>query len=187
MTRKPRWSLALLSVVLLAPEAAARGQAAGDMTVKRLLGDTLQIMVPSTFTQMSEAGRLRYERSRRPTIAFTDKSGAVSIAITQVEQGQLSDAQVETAHKNMIGTLREAFPSAQWHRNDRREISGGHPAFLMDFDAPTTPTAPAARYVILGSALGGKLLTITLKCPPEQAATWLPVWDTLVQSVTYVE
>ncbi len=186
MTRTPRLGLALLALALAVPDAVARGQAGVDMSVKRLLNDSLQLEVPSSFTQMSEARRLQFAPDRRPTIAFTDKSGAVSIAVTLVEKGELYDAQVETAHKNMIGNLREAFPGAQWHRNDRREVNG-HPAFVMDLDAPSTPSAPEARYVIFGSALGGRLLTITLKCPPAQAGTWLPVWDTLLQSVTFVQ
>lgn len=182
MTRIARTAALFL---LLAPSATAGAPTATD-TVKRVLNGALQLSIPADFTPMSEERRMRFPAERRPSVAFVDKSGAVSIAITQVPNGQLFDPQVETAHRNMIGTLREAFPMAQWHRNDRKTVSG-HPGFLLDFDAPTAPSTPEARYVILGAALGGKLLTITFRCPPTQAASWLPVWDIVVQSVTFVE
>lgn len=155
-----------------------------DMAVKRVLDNKLQLQVPQSFQLMSEDKRMRFPKERRPTLAYTDSAGAVSIAIT-LSETKVFDSQVEEAHKNMIANLRTAFPLAQWQRNDRIGVSD-HPAFLLDLRAPTTPSAPEARYVIVGASLGGKLLTITMKCPPAEEQDWLPVWDTVVKSMTFV-
>jgi hypothetical protein len=156
-----------------------------DMAVKRVLDNKLQLQVPLSFSLMSEDKRMRFPKERRPTLAYTDSAGAVSIAIT-LSDNKVFDSQVEDAHKNMIANLRTTFPLAQWKRNDRTAVSD-HPAFLLDLMAPTTPSAPEARYVILGASLSGKLLTITMKCPPAEEQDWLPVWESVVKSVTFVQ
>lgn len=155
-----------------------------DMAVKRVLENKLQLQVPQSFSLMSEEKRLKFPKDRRPTLAFTDDAGQVSILITHSES-KVFDSQVEDAHKNMIANLRTAFPLAQWQRNDRTAV-GEHPAFILSLRAPATPSGPEARYVILGSSLGGRLLTITMKCPPGEENDWLPVWETVIKSVVFV-
>lgn len=155
-----------------------------DMAVKRVLDNKLQLQVPQSFSLMSEEKRAKFPKDRRPTLAFTDDAGQVSILITLAE-GKVFDSQIEESHKNMIGNLRTAFPQAQWQRNDRTAV-GDHPAFILSLRAPATPSGPEARYVILGASLSGRLLTITMKCPPAEENDWLPVWDTVIKSVAFV-
>ncbi len=176
----------LLAATLLCRSAAAFAAGDGvDMVVKRVLENKLQLQVPQSFQLMSEEKRLKFPKDRRPTLAYTDDAGAVSIAIT-LSENRVFDSQVEDSHKNMIANLRTAFPMAQWQRSERRAVSD-HPAFLLDLRAPTTPSAPEARYVILGASLGGKLLTITMKCPPKEEQDWLPVWEAVIKSVSFVQ
>jgi len=174
----------LVPVGILLCHTAAYAADGVDMAVKRVLDNKLQLQVPQSFMLMGEDKRMKFPKDRRPTLAFIDSAGAVSIAVT-LSETKVFDSQVEDAHKNMIGNLRTAFPQAQWKRNDRIGV-GDHPAFLLDLRAPTTPSSPEARYVIMGASLGGKLLTITMKCPPAEEEDWLPVWDTVVKSVVFV-
>ncbi|MEO8503777.1 MAG: hypothetical protein ABI609_07785 [Acidobacteriota bacterium] len=174
----------MLAGTLLCHTAAFAAGEGVDMMVKRLLGNKLQLQVPQSFSQLSEEKRMKFPKDRRPTVAFSDDAGAVSIAVT-LSESKVFDSQIEDSHKNMIANLRSTFPLAQWQRNDRTAISN-HPAFILSLRAPTTPSAPEARYVILGASLNGKLLTITMKCPPKEEEDWLPVWETVIKSVAFV-
>src|SRR5262245_8646565 len=77
-------SVAALIAFLMAPDRAAAQSAQRQdvrLTEKALFDGAVTVLIPETFTLMSEELlRLKYPNERRPTVVFSNERGSVNLA-----------------------------------------------------------------------------------------------------------
>ena len=157
---------------------------AGPALAERsLLGGKLSLLVPESFTQMSdEMLRLKYPYERRPTIVLSNPEGSVNVAVNHT-QDALQPSQLREAHAAVEQGFRNLYPSAQWNRSEIVSLKGRE-FFVLDLRTPAIDTE--IRNIMLGTSYDSRLLFITFNCTRELEPEWGDVGQRIVESASLI-
>ena len=158
----------VITIVLLALTATTAASEP-NLTRRALLGGTLSLLVPESFSQMGdEMLRIKYPAERRPTMVLTNPEGSVNVAVNHT-QNSLQPIQLPQMHAAMDQMFRSMYPSAKWNRSEVVSINGRQ-FFVLDLRTPAIDTE--IRNVMGGTSYKGRLLLITFNCTRELEAQW---------------
>lgn len=165
----------------LAALVAASAAAEPNLAERALLSGKLSLLVPQSFTQMSEEMlRIKYPAERRPTIVLTNPEGSVNVAVNHTGNSLRPD-QLREAHAAMDQTFRNVYPSAKWNRSEVVSINGRQ-FFVLDLRTPAMDTE--IRNIMGGTSLDGRFLIITFNCTKELEPEWEGVGQRIIESAT---
>lgn len=147
---------------------------------KSVLGSRVSLLIPKTFTLMSEEMlRAKYPSERRPTLVYTNERGSVNIALNYTKN-RMPANELAPFHKSMEGSFKKLYPSAEWFRSEVRKINGRE-FFVMELRTPAVDTE--IRNIMLGTSLDDRLLLISFNVTKELEKEWLPTADRIIGSV----
>jgi len=170
--------LLALSLFLFSLASAATLEIGFD--TKSLLGNRLELKVPKGFDIMSEElMKLKYPSERRPTLVYSNDSGAINVALNLTEN-KASQAQMDAYKGMMVQTFTNMYPSAKWESNGVKEINGRKVGYLELI----TPAADTKIYnLIFFTDLDGKLLLCTFNCTEKNITKWQPAAKEIMASI----
>ncbi len=167
----------LLSLTCSLPAWAQSSQA---LAPKTLLGGTVEVLVPVGFAPMGEELlRVKYPRAQRPTLVYSDPSGAVNLALNHTAN-PLQPSQLAEVHQAMEATFKRMYPSAAWFQSGLVTIYGRR-FFLLDFRTPALDTD--VRNMMMGTAVQGRLLLVSFNVTKEREAHWLTAAKKILYSI----
>lgn len=147
---------------------------------KSAINGKLSLLIPEEFTVMSEEMlSLKYPSSRRPTLVYTNEAGSVNVAINHT-QDRMPPASIAAFHRQMDGTFRSLYPSAQWFDSRMTQING-RSWMLLHFRTPAIDTE--VRNLMVGTSLDGRLLIVSANITRELEDQWLAPAEAIIQSV----
>lgn len=158
--------------------------AAERLETRSLLDGRLSIDLPSGFTAMPESmKRIKYPGKRRPAEVYSTSDGAVSFAFNYT-QTEITEAEIEDAHRALSGSFRHAYPDAEWYRSGVYEQSG-LPVFVLELTTPARDTR--IHNLMIGMPLDGRLLLIAFNTTVEQRDRWLEAGHAAMQSIRVLQ
>jgi hypothetical protein len=173
--------IVVTAAILLAPVSVVGDP---DLLERTLLGGRLSILVPNSFTQMSEEMlRVKYPSERRPTIVLTNPEGSVNVAVNHTSNA-LPPSQLRQAHTAMETTFRNLYPSAEWNRSEIVTLKG-RSYFVLDLRTPAIDTE--VRNIMAGTSLDDRFLIITFNCTHELEPQWAGIGKRIIESVRLEE
>ena len=157
---------------------------AQELVLREFYDGNVTLLLPVSFRPMSEEMlRLKYPNQRRPSIVYTDPTGAVNVALNHTNDRIPKDA-VSEAHNVMEQSFRNLYPSATWNRSEVL-VKNGRSYFIMDLRTPAIDTE--VRNIMFGSSLDGRFLLVSFNCTRELEPYWEPYGQRIIESVTLRE
>ncbi len=143
-----------------------------------VLDGKVQLLVPKTFTVMSEAMKAtKYPAGNRPTLVFTNDEGTVNLALNHTKN-PMKPSQLPDFHRSMATQFR---PVAQdWLSSELLTINGVL-QFELDFRSRAIDTV--IRNKITGMSLNDRLLLIALNATQAEEANWEKPFATILRSI----
>ncbi len=168
-------------VVCLLLQFVAHAQTATiQLEERRLLDNKIKILMPESFVLMNEEMlKLKYPSERRPTLVYTNTTGAVNVVINHTSN-RITLEQLPELKVRMETTFKNLYPSATWFRNELIEREG-RKCFLFDFRTPAIDTE--VRNIMLGTSLEDRFLIITFNSTKELEKIWIPIGTQIIESV----
>ena len=158
--------------------------AAQELASRSFLDGRLTMLIPVGFEPMSEEMlSFKYPSERRPTLVFTDPSGAVNVALNHT-RNSVRDDQVPELHQAMDQMFRRLYPSAEWYRSETGQRDGMR-YFTLDLITPAIDTE--IRNMIFAVSLEGRMLLISFNCVRELEAQWAPLGQQIIDSIMVTE
>ena len=176
-----------VAVLFLAGVAAASAQtpapaaAPAALAPKKVLLDSLELLVPTDFVKMPpETAKKTYAPDRMPNVALMSPDAAVTIGITHT-LSRVSAAEVPQSRANAVREIKTTYPKAEWVKEASNPIGKGG-GYWLDLKI-NQGTTQGKRMMIVGTSLSGRLATIVLTAPLKDEAKWAPVFEQIVKSI----
>ena len=172
-----RYQFAFVLLLLACGVAHAEVPALQQASV---LGGKVKILLPSDFKPMNEALLLfKYPRGKPPGLAYTNERATINVAFEHT--GQEASAKIlAQARAQMSATYRSIFPSAEWFRDELREING-RPFVLLELRTPAIDTW--VRNIIVATILDGRVLLVSFNVTRELEGQWLATGNRIIESI----
>ncbi len=169
------FSLSLFCLFLLSATIARV-----ELETKSLLNDKIELKVPKGFAVMSaEMMKVKYPSERRPTLAYTNKSGGINVALN-LTKSKANQELMSSYKDNFVATFKSLYPSADWKGNGVKEINGRKVGYLELI----TPALDTKIYNLLFfTDLDGQLLLCTFNCTEKSIQDWEPTAKEIMQSL----
>ena len=154
----------------------------GDIILepKTVINGRVSLLIPWDFTLMDEETlRLKYPSDRRPTVVYTDDTGAVNVAINHTNT-RLPQSELAAFLKHMDSMFRNLYPSATWFKSEIVSINGRE-WFILELRTPAIDTE--IRNIILCTSLDDRQLLVSFNVTKELEETWLEPAGVIVQSI----
>lgn len=164
-------------------ETRLAGTTIGDIELNptTVLNGKLSLLIPGQFSVMDdEALRIKYPNERRPTLAYTNESGSVNVAINHTKD-RLPKTKIEAFHKQMDGMFRNLYPSATWFESGVIEINGCN-WLTLNLRTPAVDTE--IRNIMVGTSVEGRLLLVSFNVTKELEDEWLEPAEAIVNSLS---
>jgi hypothetical protein len=147
---------------------------------RRVLGNRLTLLVPTTFSLMSDDLRTRkYPSTNRPDFVLSNAGTTVNVAVGHRPE-RLPVTAVREAHKAIETTFRNLYPSATWYRSELVRLHGRE-WFLLDLRTPAADTE--IRNIIVGTSLDDRLLLVSFNATRQLEDEWVPIGNRIIQSI----
>lgn len=154
----------------------------GEIVLKptTVMNGKLSLLIPEQFSVMDEeALKFKYPSEQRPTLAYTNNSGSVNIAINHTKNS-LPQSEVEAFHKEMDGMFRNLYPSAKWFNSGLIVINGRN---WLTLDLRTPGIDTEIRNIMAGTSVDGRLLLVSFNVTKELEEEWLVPAEAIIQSL----
>jgi hypothetical protein len=126
-----------------------------------------------------ETIKIKYPGERRPTLVYTNESGAINVALNHTKHKASQDL-IDTYKDTFVSTFKSSFPSADWKGSGVTEINGRKVGYLELI----TPAVDTDIYNLLFfTDLDGKLLLCTFNCTKKNLKEWKPAAKEIMQSL----
>jgi hypothetical protein len=151
-----------------------------DLESKLLFNDKVEINIPKDFEIMSEElMKVKYPSERRPTLVYSNESGGINVAFN-LTQNQANQKLIPAYKDNLVQTLKNTYPSAEWKDSGVKTINGRDIGYLELL----TPALDTAIYnLMFFTDLEGKLLLCTFNCTKKNINEWEPVAKIIMNSL----
>ena len=137
--------LKVSSLILLLCGLLAFRMAGIEFDTKALLGNKIELKIPKGFVIMSDdMAKLKYPPTRRPTLIYTNETGAISVALN-LTSDRATQAQLPAIKENLMHTYRHQYMGAREKWDDMKVINGRNVCFI-EF---STPGAETSMYKML--------------------------------------
>ena len=151
---------------------------------KTVLNGKLSLLVPEDFSEMDdEMLRFKYPSERRPTLAFTNKSASINVAINHTKD-RMPQSEISVFHKQMDGMFRNLYPSATWFESGVVDINGRQ---WLTLNVRTPAVDTEIRNIMAGTSVDGRLLLVSVNFTREQEDQWLGPATEIIQSLRVKE
>jgi len=176
--KNTEWRAAAVLAILLAGVQLSAQETALERKV--VLGGRVSVLLPHDFLPMSqEMLNVKYPSSNRPSLVYTNPRASINIALDHKALSLPAD-QLAAAHKSVTSTMKNLYPSAQWFRDEIRNING-RPFFMIDLRTPAVDTE--VRNIMLGTSLDDRLLLISFNVTKALEKEWMPTGYRIVESI----
>ena len=161
--------LKVSSLILLLCGLLAFRMAGIEFDTKALLGNKIELKIPKGFVIMSDdMAKLKYPPARRPTLIYTNETGAISVALN-LTSDRATQAQLPAIKENLMHTYRHQYMGAREKWDDMKVINGRNVCFI-EF---STPGAETSMYKMLFfTDVRGQLLLCTVDCTEKNIEQW---------------
>ena len=156
--------------------------AIGDIVLKpkAVIDGKLSLLIPEAFSEMDEESlKLKYPSERRPTLVYTNGSGAINVAVNHTKN-RMAPSDVGALHKQMDGMFRNLYPSATWFKSGVIDINGRE-WFALNLRTPAIDTE--IRNIMVGTSVEGRLLMVSFNVTKELEHQWLEPAEAIIQSL----
>lgn len=145
-----------------------------------LLDGRILLKVPKSFDIMTEElMRVKYPTERRPTLVYSDDSGAINVALN-LTPNPANQEMIDPYFDNFKMTFENLYPSAEWKGAGVQEINGRKVGYLKLI----TPAIDTEIYnQIFFTDLDGQLLLCTFNCTVERLDDWEVAAEEIMQSL----
>lgn len=150
------------------------------LATRSVLDGRISLLVPQEFKVMdAEVLQAKYPGAQRPSLVFTNAAGSVNIAFSHT-LNPMSVAQLPGAIPQLEVSFRQLVPEVDWIRSDTLTIDG---VKWFAFEFRSQAVDMTIRNLLVGTSLDNRLLLITLNAPVADEVVWMPVANTIVQSL----
>lgn len=154
----------------------------GDIVLKpqAVIDGKLSLLVPEEFSEMDEETlQLKYPSERRPTLVYTNESGAINLAVNHTKD-RMPQSEIDAFHKQMDAMFRNLYPSATWFNSGVIDINGRN-WLTLNLRTPAIDTE--IRNIMVGTSLDGRLLLVSFNVTKELEDQWLEPAEAIIQSL----
>ncbi len=140
----------------------------------------LEMLLPEGFTEMDAATlATKYPGENRPTLVFTNETGAINIAINHT-QNQVAPNQLTQLHQQLDSSVRQAQPQATWMFSGFQHYHGKK-WIQLEFQSAAIDTK--VHNMMISTSADGRMLAVSFNCTDEHAAKWLEIGREIIKSV----
>jgi hypothetical protein len=172
--------LKTIALALIIFAATAAFTLAISLDTKSLLGDRVELKIPSDFEIMSEVMMItKYPSERRPTLVYTNETGGINVALNLTENP--ASQEVISAYKDsFVQSFESMYPSAEWKDKGVMKVNGKQVGYLE----LVTPAIDTEIYnLMFFTDLDGKLLLCTFNCTKKDIDEWSPIAHEILGSL----
>lgn len=144
----------------------------------------LEILIPDSFQEMDEATLVaKYPNANRPSLVYTDESGAVNVAINHTENA-IAPGQLTQLHQQLDTSVRQAQPQANWMFSGFQHYHGKK-WVQLEFQSQAVDTT--VHNMMIATSAQGRMLAISFNCTQEQSEKWLNIGREIIKSASVEE
>lgn len=145
----------------------------------KLLGGTLELLIPAEFAQMDDHTiKIKYPNQSPPTVVLTNTKASVNIAINHTHNS-VAPNQLTQLHRQLDSAVRQSQPSAVWKFSGLQQHHGRE-WIQLEFQSDAVDTK--IHNIMMATSAGGKMLVVSFNCTDEQSVEWLDVGREIVNS-----
>jgi hypothetical protein len=161
-----------------------------EFDTKALLGNQVELKIPKGFMIMpEEMAKLKYIPERRPTLIYSNETGAVSVTLN-VTNTRATQAEMPVLKENLLNTYRRPYVGAREKWDGLRAINGRQVGFI-EFGTPssqntvygTSASGFSSYNLIFFTDFRGRLLLCTVVCTNNDAEQWKQVAKEIMASL----
>lgn len=147
---------------------------------KEVIANRLEILIPQTFSKMSEEmAKIKYPSERRPTVIFTNENASINIAFNHT-QNEVLNEQINEVKNSLKESFSNLYPSATWYDQRVETISGKNVGIM---ELLTSAIDTKIYNLIFFFELDGKLMLGTFNCTEKEMEAYKPVASNIVKSL----
>ena len=151
-----------------------------DLVPTKVLDGKVELLIPLGFKLMDEEMlQFKYPDSRRPSVVYTDSSGAVNVAINHTND-RMSYSGLSQFITSMEKMFKQRYPTAQFYEKQTTTIYGRQWA-KIDVQTPAIDTD--IRNIMLATSLDGRLLLVSINVVKELEDEWLEPANAIASSI----
>lgn len=151
-----------------------------ELETKLVLEDQVTLQIPRDFTVMNEELlQAKYPTAQRPSLVFTDSSGAVNIAFSHT-LSPVTPTQLPAVVPQLEAQFRRLVPATDWIQTNALTIAG---VKWFSFEFRSQAVDMRIRNLMVLTSLNNRLLLVTFNAPAADEGIWMPVANTIVQSL----
>ncbi|RUA32715.1 MAG: hypothetical protein DSY77_11525 [Bacteroidetes bacterium] len=140
-----------------------------ELEPRIILGDKVEILVPSDFEIMSiEAISRKYPSKNRPTLVFTDGTSSINLAVNHTSN-RITNNELPQALPVFVNQFENIYPTIQWYRKEMSVLNGKEFA-VMEFISPSSDSN--IYNLMFFTELEGRLLIFSFNCTVENQKEW---------------
>jgi len=144
----------------------------------------LELLIPDGFSEMDESGiAIKYPAGNRPTLVYTDATGAINIAINHTQNRMLPN-ELKQLHQQLDTSIRQSQPNAKWMFSGFQRYHGREWTQL-EFQSHAVDTK--IHNMMTATSAHGRMLVISFNCTDKYAGEWLNVGREIIKSAIFTE
>ncbi|MFN6208307.1 MAG: hypothetical protein ACK49R_17905 [Planctomycetota bacterium] len=144
----------------------------------------LELLIPDGFSLMDESViATKYPAGNRPTLVYTNATGAINIAINHT-QNRILPNQLKQLHQQLDTSIRQSQPTAKWMFSGFQHYHGREWTQL-EFQSEAVDTK--IHNMMTATSAQGRMLAISFNCTDEYAGEWLNVGREIIKSAIFTE